>query len=98
MKSEEFEPGREFPITKRISDPPAPDDFAAMETSDEDYEALTECRIGLPRQARCGGDSNAPCGGRLGQNHGQGGRDGRISHTDIGWGLLMRYGQQARGR
>ena len=43
---EEFERGRAFPITRRISDPPTADDFAAMEISDEDFQDLKNCRIG----------------------------------------------------
>jgi hypothetical protein len=43
---EELERGRAFPITKRISDPPTLDDFAAMEISDKDFDDLKDCRIG----------------------------------------------------
>jgi hypothetical protein len=43
---EELERGRAFPITRRISDPPVPDDFAAMEISDKDFDDLKGCKIG----------------------------------------------------
>jgi len=45
-RTEEFERGRVFPVTKRISNPPTPDDFAATEISDEDFEDLKTCRVG----------------------------------------------------
>ncbi|MGE3510510.1 MAG: hypothetical protein AB7N65_16690 [Vicinamibacterales bacterium] len=43
---EQFERGGAFRITKRISDPPRPDDFAALTLSDQDFEDLKDCRIG----------------------------------------------------
>jgi hypothetical protein len=43
---EEFERGGAFRITKRISDPPSADDFAALNISDQDFEDLKDCRIG----------------------------------------------------
>jgi hypothetical protein len=43
---EQFERGGAFRITKRISDPPSPDDFAALTISDQDFEDLKDCRIG----------------------------------------------------
>ena len=43
---EQFERGGGFRITKRISDPPSVDDFAALTISDEDLEDLKDCRIG----------------------------------------------------
>jgi hypothetical protein len=43
---EQFERGGAFRITKRISDPPRPDDFAALTISDQDFEDLRDCRIG----------------------------------------------------
>ena len=43
---EQFERGSGFRITKRISDPPRADDFAALTISDEDFEDLKDCRIG----------------------------------------------------
>lgn len=43
---EQFERGGGFRITKRISDPPRADDFAALTISDEDFEDLKTCRIG----------------------------------------------------
>jgi hypothetical protein len=43
---EQFERGGAFRITKRISDPPSPDDFAALTISDQDFEDLKNCRIG----------------------------------------------------
>jgi hypothetical protein len=44
---EEFERGGgSFRITKRISDPPRPDDFAALTISDQDFEDLKDCTIG----------------------------------------------------
>jgi hypothetical protein len=43
---EQFERGGAFRITKRISDPPSPDDFAALTISDQDFEDLKDCQIG----------------------------------------------------
>jgi hypothetical protein len=43
---EQFERGGAFRVTKRISDPPSADDFAALTISDQDFEDLRECRIG----------------------------------------------------
>jgi len=43
---ETFERGGAFRITKRISDPPRHDDFAAMRLSDEDVKDLRSCRVG----------------------------------------------------
>jgi hypothetical protein len=43
---ERFERGGAFRVTKRISDPPRPDDFAALTISDQDFEDLKTCRIG----------------------------------------------------
>lgn len=43
---EQFERGGAFRITKRISDPPSADDFAALTISDQDFEDLKDCRIG----------------------------------------------------
>jgi hypothetical protein len=43
---EQFERGRSFRITKRISDPPRAGDFAALTISDEDFEDLRDCQVG----------------------------------------------------
>ncbi len=43
---EQFERGKAFHITKRISDPPNADDFAALEISDQDFNDLKDCKIG----------------------------------------------------
>jgi hypothetical protein len=43
---EQFERGGAFRVTKRISDPPSADDFAALTISDQDFENLKDCRIG----------------------------------------------------
>jgi hypothetical protein len=43
---EQFERGGGFRITRRISDPPRADDFAALTLSDEDFEDLKDCKIG----------------------------------------------------
>jgi hypothetical protein len=43
---ERFERGGAFRITKRISDPPRPGDFAALRISDDDLENLKDCKIG----------------------------------------------------
>lgn len=43
---EQFERGGAFRVTKRISDPPSPHDFAALTISDQDFANLHECRIG----------------------------------------------------
>jgi hypothetical protein len=45
-KIEQFERGGAFRITKRISDPPALDDFAALTISDQDFQDLKNCKIG----------------------------------------------------
>lgn len=43
---ERFERGENFRITKRISDPPRPEDFAQMDVPDEDVADLRRCRLG----------------------------------------------------
>jgi hypothetical protein len=43
---EQFEQGGAFRITKRISEPPRADDFAALTISDQDFEDLEDCTIG----------------------------------------------------
>jgi hypothetical protein len=43
---EQFERGSGFRITKRISDPPRAEDFAALTISDEDFKDLKDCKIG----------------------------------------------------
>jgi hypothetical protein len=43
---ERFERGGAFLATKRISDPPRPEDFAALKLPEEDLEALKTCRVG----------------------------------------------------
>jgi hypothetical protein len=43
---EEFEKGEGFRVTKRISDPPSLEDFAAMNLSDDDVADLKRCRVG----------------------------------------------------
>jgi hypothetical protein len=43
---EQFERGSAFRVTKRISDPPRPEDFAALTISDQDFADLKDCRIG----------------------------------------------------
>jgi hypothetical protein len=43
---EQFERGASFRITKRISEPPSPDDFAALTISDQDFDDLKDCKIG----------------------------------------------------
>ena len=43
---EQFERGGGFRITKRISDPPSADDFAALTISDQDFEDLKDCKLG----------------------------------------------------
>jgi hypothetical protein len=43
---ERFERGGAFHVTKRISDPPSADDFAALTISDQDFEDLKDCKIG----------------------------------------------------
>jgi hypothetical protein len=43
---EHLEQGDGFLVTKRISDPPRPEDFAALELPDRDVKALKECRTG----------------------------------------------------
>jgi hypothetical protein len=43
---EQFERGGAFRVTKRISDPPRPNDFAALTISDQDFEDLKDCRVG----------------------------------------------------
>ncbi len=45
-KIEQFERGEAFHVTKRISDPPALDDFAALNISDQDFKDLKDCKIG----------------------------------------------------
>jgi hypothetical protein len=43
---EQFERGGAFRITKRISDPPRLEDFAALTISDQDFQDLKDCKIG----------------------------------------------------
>ena len=43
---ERFEQGDAFRVTKRISNPPELDDFAALEIPDEDLADLKDCRVG----------------------------------------------------
>ncbi len=43
---EQFERGGAFRITKRISDPPSADDFAALTIADEDFDDLKNCKLG----------------------------------------------------
>lgn len=43
---EQFERGGAFRVTKRISDPPRAEDFAALTLSDQDFSDLEDCRIG----------------------------------------------------
>src|SRR5262245_43626351 len=43
---EQFEKGGSFQVTKRISDPPVLEDFAALKLSDEDVDDLKKCRVG----------------------------------------------------
>jgi hypothetical protein len=43
---EQFERGSAFRITKKISNPPSADDFAALAISDQDFEDLKECKLG----------------------------------------------------
>jgi hypothetical protein len=43
---ERLEHGHGFLVTKRISDPPRPEDFAALQLTDFDVEQLKECRVG----------------------------------------------------
>jgi hypothetical protein len=43
---EQFERGGAFRITKRISDPPSADDFAALTISEKDVEDLKDCKVG----------------------------------------------------
>jgi hypothetical protein len=43
---EAFERDGAFRVTKRISDPPSADDFAALTISDQDFEDLEDCQIG----------------------------------------------------
>lgn len=43
---EQFERGGAFRITKRISDPPSPDDFQALTISDQDFQDLKNCKVG----------------------------------------------------
>jgi hypothetical protein len=43
---ERFERGGSFRVTKRISDPPRPEDFAAMDLPDEDLKDLRTCKVG----------------------------------------------------
>jgi hypothetical protein len=46
MDIERFERGGAFLVTKRIGNPPSADDFASLQLSDEDLDALRECRAG----------------------------------------------------
>ena len=43
---EQFERGGPFRVTKRISDPPAPSDFAALKLPEDDLKSLRTCRVG----------------------------------------------------
>jgi hypothetical protein len=43
---EQFESGGSFQVTKRISDPPVIDDFAALQLRQEDVADLKKCRVG----------------------------------------------------
>jgi hypothetical protein len=43
---ENFEKGENFRITKKISDPPRPEDFASLDLPDEDVADLQQCRVG----------------------------------------------------
>jgi hypothetical protein len=43
---EQFERGGAFRLTKRISNPPSADDFAALAISDQDFEDLKGCKLG----------------------------------------------------
>lgn len=43
---EQFERGGPFRITKRISDPPQPSDFAALKLPQEDLASLRTCKVG----------------------------------------------------
>jgi hypothetical protein len=43
---EQFERGGSFRITKRISEPPRSDDFAALTISDQDFKDLKDCKVG----------------------------------------------------
>ena len=43
---EQFENGGNFEVTKRISDPPVIDDFAALQLRQEDIADLKKCRVG----------------------------------------------------
>lgn len=43
---ERFERGKGFLQTKRLSDPPALDDFSALQVNQEDFAALRKCRPG----------------------------------------------------
>ena len=42
---ERFESGGNFRVTKKISSPPAPDDFAALRLPDEDVKDLRSCKV-----------------------------------------------------
>ena len=68
---EQFERGGGFRITKRISNPPSADDFAALTISDQDFEDLKDCKIGdCVAQARRGRRADAPRRSGLAQAHG----------------------------
>ncbi|MGE5813931.1 MAG: hypothetical protein ACM36C_05555 [Acidobacteriota bacterium] len=43
---EEFERGGAFRVTKRISEPPSAEDFAALSISDDDFANLKDCKLG----------------------------------------------------
>ncbi len=43
---ENFEKGENFRITKKISDPPRPEDFAQLVLPDDDIADLRECQVG----------------------------------------------------
>jgi len=52
---ERFEHGGHFLLTKKISDPPRPEDFAALQVSDRDFDDLRQCQV-------------SHCAVKLGQN------------------------------
>ena len=43
---EQFERGGSFRVTKRISDPPQPSDFAGLKLPEEDLKSLRTCKVG----------------------------------------------------
>jgi hypothetical protein len=54
---EQFERGGPFRVTKRISDPPAPSDFVALELPEDDLKSLRTCRVGSRKAPCCGSGS-----------------------------------------